>query len=104
MHTIYKAGYPKEFCLYLQTIKLVYELIACSISLVCHRRLNQQLPEKSTLIVYLFRNSDPEAINNLVFFIEHGIVSDDGARCQIAAKGLACSLNVQWNSHAKPKS
>lgn len=26
-----------------------------------------------TLVIYVFRFTDPEALNNLVYFIEHGI-------------------------------
>ena len=36
--------------------------------------------QASTLIVYVFRNTDPESINNLFFFLANGVKEDDGAR------------------------
>ena len=44
--------------------------------------------DQSTLIVYAFRYTDPEAVNNFKYFLKHGIVQDGASQYKILVPAL----------------
>lgn len=77
-------------CLHLESGSIIpeyklfaYALISSSFSCYSHNSLycrSSVKPGAETLIIYIFRNTDPEALNNLIFFLQHGIAKDDEIR------------------------
>ena len=43
---------------------------------------------QSTLIIYAFRYTDPEAVNNFQYFLRHGIVQDGSSQYRILVPAL----------------
>ena len=61
---------------------LGFALVLCALALgqlrrgpPIFRRRHSEAPN-STLVVYIYRNTYPEAVNNLAFFLEHAILID----------------------------
>lgn len=63
---------------YAQTAFSTFELFLTILTSRSSKEASSAVPE--TLVIYAFRNTDPEALNNLDFFLRHGIAENDGAR------------------------
>ena len=57
------------------------------------RRLQQTLP--ATLVIFVFRHTDPEALNNLAFFIRTAVLPTDEARYIIALDPKVADKEMQ---------
>ncbi|KAK9803174.1 hypothetical protein WJX72_009038 [[Myrmecia] bisecta] len=76
----------------------LFVLVSASFGLVAVAKFALQDHSTSglkTLVVYVFRNTDPEAVSNLNYFLQNGVAAHDGAQYIIAIESEIESDSLQ---------